>query len=55
MQEVDIPFYEMTHTGPLSAIGVTTTTAFLQTVFQHENGVPDIQVLFMAASQKDFI
>ena len=55
MEEEDISSYEETHRGPLSAIGTTTASAFLQTIFQHENGVPDIQILSLAANQKDFL
>ena len=51
----DISTYEKTHRGPLSAIGTTTVAAFLQTMFQHEHGVPDIQILSLASSQRDFL
>ena len=55
MEEKDISSYEKTHRGPLSAIGTTSVSAFLQTMFQHENSVPDIQVCSFGASQKDFL
>ena len=51
----DIFYYRETHRGPLSAIGTTSVSVFSQTMFQHENGVPDIQVLSLAANQKDFL
>ncbi|CAD1479083.1 unnamed protein product, partial [Heterotrigona itama] len=51
----DIFTYEQTHRGPLSAIGTTSVSAFLQTMFQHENGVPDIQVYFPPTNREDFL
>ncbi|CAD1468297.1 unnamed protein product, partial [Heterotrigona itama] len=51
----DISTYEQTHRGPLSAISTTSIGAFLQTMFQHENGVPDIQVYFLPTSREDFL
>ncbi|KOX69471.1 Glucose dehydrogenase [acceptor] [Melipona quadrifasciata] len=45
MKEEDILSYQKTHRGPLSAIGTSSISVFLQTIFQHENGVPDIQLI----------
>ncbi|XP_043522749.1 glucose dehydrogenase [FAD, quinone]-like isoform X1 [Frieseomelitta varia] len=55
MKEEDIFYYEKTHGGPLSAIGTTSCSVFLQTIFEHENGVPDIQLLFIGVNQEDIL
>ena len=55
MKEEDIFYYEKTHRGPLSAIGTTTCSVFLQTIFEHENGVPDIQLLFIGVNQENIL
>ncbi|KAK1120120.1 hypothetical protein K0M31_012844 [Melipona bicolor] len=55
MKEEDILSYQKTHREPLSAIGTTSVSVFLQTMFQRENGVPDIQVSSLAANHKDFL
>ncbi|KAF3430197.1 hypothetical protein E2986_06483 [Frieseomelitta varia] len=55
MKDDDIFYYSKTYRGPLSAIGTTSVSVFLQTMFQHENGVPDIQVFSLPANQKDFL
>ncbi|KAK1117195.1 hypothetical protein K0M31_016892 [Melipona bicolor] len=50
-----ISSYEKTHSGTLSAIGISSVSVFLQITFQHENGVPVIQAFSFAASHKDFL
>ncbi|CAD1468056.1 unnamed protein product, partial [Heterotrigona itama] len=55
MKEEDIFYYEKTHRGPLSATGTTSFSVFLQTPFEHENGVPDVQLLFMGSDKEDFL
>ncbi|KAK9299907.1 hypothetical protein QLX08_007211 [Tetragonisca angustula] len=51
----DISTYEKTHRGPLSAIGPGTITAFLRTMSQPEDSVPDVQVFFIPSSHDDFL
>ena len=55
MKKEDILFYQKIHRGPLSTIGASTITTFLQTMFQHESDVPDIQVFPLVANQKDIL
>ncbi|KAK9294320.1 hypothetical protein QLX08_011026 [Tetragonisca angustula] len=55
MVEEDISYYTKTHKGPLSATGVLTSCTFTQTTYQHENGIPDIQFLFVGSSREDFL
>ena len=55
MKEKDISRYEKTHSGPLSAVGTTSCGVFLQTTFQHENSVPDIQIINLGGNQEDIL
>ena len=55
MKEEDIFYYEETHRGPLSALGTTSCSVFLQTPFEHENSVPDVQLLFIGLNQEDML
>ncbi|KAF3430486.1 hypothetical protein E2986_07082 [Frieseomelitta varia] len=55
IKEEDILSYQKTHKGPLSAIGPTSINAFIQTMLQDENGVPDIQLIPVTADQNDFL
>ena len=55
MEEEDISSYVKTHRGPLSAIGTTSVSVFLQTTYQHETGVPDIQTIYIGTSREDFL
>ncbi|KAF3430490.1 hypothetical protein E2986_13928 [Frieseomelitta varia] len=41
--------------GPLSGIGCTSCSVFLQTTLQHINGVPDIQMLFPGTNKEDIL
>ncbi|KAF3430179.1 hypothetical protein E2986_07371 [Frieseomelitta varia] len=53
MMVKDISYYSETHRGPLS--GTLTSCAFTQTSYEHEDGVPDMQFLFLSASREDFL
>ena len=54
-EEEDITYYEKTHRGPLSGAGSASCSVFLQTIFEHENNVPDIQILFLGVNKEDFL
>ncbi|KAK1117170.1 hypothetical protein K0M31_016867 [Melipona bicolor] len=51
----DIFYYKKTYRGILSATGTISFSVFSQTTFQHENGVPDIQIQFVPTSKEDFL
>lgn len=55
MKKEDIFYYEKTHRGPLSAIGTNSCSIFLQTIYEHKNGVPDIQLLFIGVNKEDIL
>ena len=54
-KEEDIFYYKNTYRGHLSAAGTVSFSVFSQTTFQHENGVPDIQMQFLPTSKEDFL
>ena len=51
----DISYYSETHRGPLSATRILISCVFIQTSYQHEKEVPDIQFLFSGSSLEDFL
>ncbi|CAK9805393.1 Glucose dehydrogenase [FAD, quinone] [Anthophora plagiata] len=55
MKKNDIFYYEKTEMGPLSATGSLTCGVFLQTIFEHQPGLPDVQYAFDASNQMDFL
>ena len=54
-KEEDIFYYKKTYRGPLSGIGSTSCSVFLQTTFQQINGVPDIEMLFLGSNTEDIL
>ncbi|KAK9294322.1 hypothetical protein QLX08_011028 [Tetragonisca angustula] len=54
-KEEDIFYYKKTYRGPLSGIGSTSCSVFLQTTFQQINGVPDIEMLFLGTNTEDIL
>ncbi|KAK9299911.1 hypothetical protein QLX08_007215 [Tetragonisca angustula] len=55
MMEENLSYYSETHRGSLSGTGTVTSCAFAQTTYQHGNGVPDVQFLFLGSSREDFL
>ena len=55
MIKEDISYYEETHRGPLSGTGIITPCVFTQTIYEHEEGVPDIQFFFQSINRQDFL
>ncbi|XP_076653430.1 glucose dehydrogenase [FAD, quinone] [Halictus rubicundus] len=51
----DIFQYQHTRMGPLSATGPLSCGVFLQTIFEHKHGLPDIQFSFDASNKMDFV
>nr|XP_033329057.1 glucose dehydrogenase [FAD, quinone]-like [Megalopta genalis] len=51
----DIFYYRSTRTGPLSATGPLSCGVFLQTIFERDHHLPDIQFHFDASSTMDFV
>ncbi|KAK9299915.1 hypothetical protein QLX08_007218 [Tetragonisca angustula] len=55
MTVADIYNYTMTHSGPVSEIGTLSSSAFVQTSYEHEKGAPDIEFLFRGTIRQDFL